>query len=212
MLFSSYLMDNHENRMPMIEAYTRPLYQFFLVDPIAKMIRHQCKPRDVTFAACLSGVLTLPTLLLGWPKLAILFLMISGYLDTLDGTLARISNQTSKSGTVLDIVSDRIVEFAVIFGLFAYDPSHRALLSFFMLGSCYLCITSFLVVGIFSPNDTKNSFYYSPGIIERTEAFIFFIAMIALPNYFYLLASLFTILVLLTSFIRIKQFVQEPRL
>lgn len=75
-----------------------------------------------------------------------------------------------------------------------------------MLTSILLCVTSFLVVGIFTEKQTEKSFYYSPGLIERGEAFFFFILMILFPSYFVLLSSLFILLVLLTTAIRVVQF------
>src|SRR3990167_10796597 len=150
-------------------------------------------------------------LLLGFVKLAILCLVLSGFLDTLDGTVARLSGNTSAAGSVLDIVCDRIVESVVILALFAVDPSHRSWLAFFMLMSCYICITSFLVIGIFTKNKSAKEFHYSPGLIERTEAFLFFIAMMWWPDYFGLLSSIFICLVLLTSYLHIKAFIIAPK-
>ena len=75
-----------------------------------------------------------------------------------------------------------------------------------MLGSILLCITSFLVVGIFTPNHSSKSFHYSPGLIERAEAFLFFIVMIFVPYYFTFFAFLFATLVALTALIRLWQF------
>ena len=80
-----------------------------------------------------------------------------------------------------------------------------------MLGSILLCVTSFLVVGIFSENSSKKGFYYSPGLIERLEAFIFFICMLVLPMYFEALSIIFTILVVMTTVIRVMQFRTQSR-
>ena len=89
------------------------------------------------------------------------------------------------------------------------DPVHRALWCFLMLGSMLLCITSFLVVGIFVANDSHKSFHYNPGIMERAEAFIFFIAMMLWPSAFVGLAMLFSLLVTLTAIIRLTQFYKQ---
>ena len=78
-----------------------------------------------------------------------------------------------------------------------------------MLGSMLLCITSFLVVGIFVANDSHKSFHYNPGIMERAEAFIFFIAMMLWPSAFVGLAMLFSLLVTLTAIIRLTQFYKQ---
>lgn len=191
----------------MLESILRPLYQLYVVQPIIKWVRH-ISPLKITYTACLAGIMASILLMLHFPITATLLLLTSGFLDTLDGTVARLENKTSNLGTVLDIISDRVVELAIMLGLFAIDPIPRGGLILAMLGSCYLCITSFLVVGIFTPNQSDKGFHYSPGVIERAEAFIFFILMIWLPDYFPWLASLFSSLVLLTSFLRIKEFIR----
>lgn len=190
----------------MIDSYYRTTYQKIFVDPLLQKIQKVgITPNMLTLLALISGVAIFPALALGYSWMAILFLGFSGYLDTLDGSLARKSTYDTPKGAVLDIVSDRIVEFSIILGLFSVDPN-RALLCIFMLGSILICITSFLVVGIFTKNQGPKSFYYSPGLIERTEAFIFFFLMMLFPLQFPFFAFLFTALVSLTAFIRIFQF------
>lgn len=60
-------------------------------------------------------------------------------------------------------------------------PQERGLWCMLTLGSMLLCITSFLVVGIFTENQSQKSFHYSPGLMKRAEAFSFFIAMMIWP-------------------------------
>lgn len=192
----------------MLEQLLRKHYQIYFVDQVAAKISKYISPQQATLAAGFFGVLVPFMLFFYHQYAAIICLLLSGYFDTVDGTLARHQDKTTNAGTLFDICTDRIVEFAVIFGFYLYDPD-RALLCILMLGSILLCITSFLTVGIFSSNDTTKSFYYSPGLIERAEAFIFFILMMALPSYFNLLAILFITLVLITSVIRIHEFVKS---
>ena len=190
----------------MIETYLRPLYEYFFIEPFAHYLGQRFSQHTITYFACLFGIAVAPALALGLLGLASIFLLISGYLDTMDGTIARLTKTVSEQGAVLDILSDRIVEFAVILGLFFIDPTHRGFLALLMLGSCFICVTSFLVVGIFVKNNSKKGFYYSPGLIERGEAFFCFLMMIWLPSYFLELSLLFTALVFLTAYLRIKQF------
>lgn len=137
---------------------------------------------------------------------ALAMLLLSGFLDILDGSVARFKNKTSQFGAVLDITGDRLVEFCVILGLYLYEPETRSLNCLLMLGSVLLCVTSFLVVGIFTPNQTDKGFHYSPGLMERAEAFIFFFLMIACPPAFSSLSYLFSTLVFLTAFVRLWEF------
>ncbi len=54
----------------------------------------------------------------GW---ALVVLLVSGFTDYLDGWLARILNQTSKLGQILDPVADRLYILAVVVGLALRD-------------------------------------------------------------------------------------------
>ncbi len=191
----------------MIDSRLRSLYQKALVDPIlSSPIVSKFTPTTVTFLGLLFGILTAPLLALGLNSIAILSLLISGFLDTLDGSLARAQKSSSPTGAAFDITADRVVEFSVLFGLLLVDTQTRTIPCFFMLGSALLCTTTFLVVGIFSNNYSEKSFHYSPGLIERSEAFIFWAAMMVFPPAFFFLALTFSFLVCLTAGIRLFQF------
>lgn len=191
----------------MIEATFRHIYQKVCINPLLKMgLFNRLHPIVLTLLACATGVCALPLLALQLPFYALGFLGISGFLDTLDGSLARHTGKTSNKGAALDIVSDRAVEFSVILGLYFVEPLDRALPCLLMAGSVLLCVTSFLVVGIFTQNSSGKSFHYSRGLIERAEAFVFFTAMIVFPRAFLPMAYAFSALVLLTALIRILQF------
>lgn len=196
----------------MLETYFRPAYQKFFVDPLAKCLVKYLSPNSTTLLACLIGIAAAPALICHYSILACGLLLISGYFDTLDGTLARLSKRISMQGSVFDIVSDRVVEVAIIFGLYGVDPSNRGWLALGMLGSIFICVTTFLVIGIFIENSSNKGFYYSPGLIERTEAFIFFIAMILVPGYFNILAIVFIFLVLVTIYLHLYQFFKKTKL
>lgn len=191
----------------MIDTYLRTPYQTLLIAPLLPRLMKLAIPAHVyTGMALFAGLLVTPLLYLHWSLAACACLLVSGFFDTLDGSLARARKEDSPAGAVLDIVSDRIVETAVITGLYLYSPDTRGLLCLLMLGSAFLCVTSFLVVGIFINNDGYKSFHYSPGIMERTEAFFLFGGAILLPEAFTFCALAFILLVTLTALIRVRQF------
>ena len=193
----------------MIDSYFRISYQTKVIDPLlTNRLINQASPHFFTFLACISGLFIPIFLLFHLHYIAFVFLLFSGFLDTLDGSLSRYQSKSSPRGAVFDIVSDRLVEFCILFGLYLYNPM-RGLPIIVMLGAVFLCITSFLVVGIFHKNESEKSFHYSPGLVERTEAFIFFSLMILIPTFFFPLAYLFSLLVLLTALIRIYQFAKH---
>ena len=194
----------------MLEAHVRPLYQKIFVEPVIVFLEKftNCSPNQITYFSIFCGILAAVFVILHWSVLGLVLLLLSGYCDSLDGSYARRKGITSPHGAVLDIVGDRVVEFCIMFALFMVAPTVRAVPAFFMLGSSLLCVTTFLVVGVFSENKTHKSFHYSAGLIERPEAFIFFAVMILLPHWFIALAWLYTALVSLTAFVRVKQFME----
>jgi archaetidylinositol phosphate synthase len=193
----------------MIETHFRLTYQKLCVNWVAQRLANKVSHHTITAAALILGVVSAFALIKQHILLATIFLLLSGYCDTLDGTIARMQNTSSAFGSMLDIVGDRIVEIAIVLALFSLAPSSRAWLSLGMLSSMLICITSFLVVGIYQENNSTKGFHYSVGLIERAEAFAFFLAMMWLPAYFKWLAISFIILVLMTSLIRIYEFYQH---
>lgn len=190
----------------MLETYLRPIYQKVLINPFLQYLRALSfiTPCWISVLGCIFGLLSPILLISGWKFTGLLFLLISGYLDTLDGSCARDQNKASNWGSALDIVCDRTVELGVILG---FAILYKApLYAFFMLGSVFLCVTTFLVVGIFAENSGTKSFHYSKGLVERGEAFVFFIAMILFPQYFCLLSILFSSLVFITAVVRMVEF------
>lgn len=195
----------------MLEPYVRPTFHQYIVEPLLniRVLRRYLSPNGCTFAAAITGGSVALALFYQQIIIAISLLLFSGLLDIIDGALARQQNKTTALGTIFDIMSDRFVECSVILGLLLQAPQERGLACCVMMGSILLCVSSFLVVGIFSENQTKKSFYYSPGLIERFEAFLFFIAMMLNPAFFQPIACLFSVLVLYTTVTRINEFAKQ---
>ncbi len=190
----------------MLELYIRPWCQRIFIDKVAAYVAKIVSPNVITLFSLLFGVTVPIFLYYHLAYLAIVALLLSGYCDSLDGSVARLSQLTSDVGAVFDIVCDRAVEFSVVLGLFFVDPVHRALLSILMLGAILICVSSFLVVGMFVENNSHKGFFYSRGLMERLEAFVFFIAMILFARWFDFLAITFSVLVLLTAVLRVYDF------
>lgn len=110
--------------------------------------------------------------------IGLIALASSALLDAVDGTIARECAAPSALGGVLDLTADRVVETFVIVGIAWRDPAlyFPALL---LVGSWYVNITVFLAVGAALERHGPKLIDYPPGILERTEAIIFF-AVLAL--------------------------------
>ena len=84
------------------------------VNPIIELgakflLKLKLTPNNVTILALLLGIATSIFLYFDMQIIAVILLWVSGYLDAVDGAMARRTNSSSSFGTLLDIVSDRIV-------------------------------------------------------------------------------------------------------
>jgi len=196
----------------MLDSIIRPKVQKYF-DKIVKHFPFKfLKPNAVSVTGCFLGVFSAILIYFQFKYLAAIFLLTSGLLDILDGTIARVFQKKSLSGCTIDIIFDRVIECSVIFALFFIDPSQRALVSVLLLIGVVMCLTSFFVVSMLSNNTSEKSFYYSPGICERGEAFIFFIIMIIFPTSFQVAGYIFSLLMILTAFIRTFEFLKQNKL
>ena len=193
----------------MLETFFKKAFCATLVDWVVLFLQRwpRLKPYHITFLALSTGVIGALLIALGVKWVALTMIIFSGYLDVLDGPFARATGQVSNSGCVCDIVSDRVVEAAIIIGF--YVRFGHGILSLFMLSATLICVTSFLVVSMFLERDGEMSFTYSPGIIQRAEAFCFFSAMLIFEKWQAQFGWLFVILVCLTVVVRLRQFIKK---
>lgn len=135
----------------------------------------------VTWIAFLVGVTSGVWVFCGWTLFALFTLWLSGFLDAVDGSVARQTGSSSPWGTVLDVTFDRVVELSIIVGLALRFPEHIFLL-LCLTGTIVVGMTIFLTVGAVTEKSGVKSFYYQAGLGERTEGFLLFSAMIAFPG------------------------------
>ena len=183
------------------------------VNPIIELgaeflLKLKLTPNNVTILALLLGVSTSIFLYFDMQIIAVTLLWVSGYLDAVDVAMARRSNSSSSFGTLLDIVSDRIVEVSIVLvlGLKFVDVRYNLI----VLTVCILMsMTIFLTVGALSEKKGVKSFYYQAGVAERSEGFIFFSLMILIPSYLGIITNIFSILIIITA---IQRFLESKRL
>ena len=183
------------------------------VNPIIELgakflLRLKLTPNNVTILALLLGISTSIFLYFDMQIIAVTLLWVSGYLDAVDGAMARRSNSSSSFGTLLDIVSDRIVEVSIVLvlGLKFVDVRYNLI----VLTVCILMsMTIFLTVGALSEKKGVKSFYYQAGVAERSEGFIFFSFMILIPSYLGIITNIFSVLIIITA---IQRFLEAKRL
>jgi phosphatidylglycerophosphate synthase len=132
---------------------------------------------------------------------AIVFFLIAGFLDFIDGAVAREKNMSSKVGAYLDTIFDRFVEGIILFGfLFINLPS-----IFFAPGYVWVYAVMFgSVVTTYAKAAAKEKDLVNQelkgGLLSRAERLILiFIALLLAalyPDYYYTVAILFIIAIL----------------
>ena len=131
---------------------------------------------------------------------------ISFFFDTIDGSVARYEGPTTFGG-ILDIFCDRLVEISIIISIVASDALNLIWAGMFSLAAIILCISMFLIVGgINKRNSVENTskvITYQTGLMERSETFLFFLAMIILIPWRLMLLWIFSALVFTTAILRL---------
>lgn len=187
----------------MLDSKFRSYFQTIVFDPLANAFtKLGFQPAQLTIGAMIFGLFASCALAAGDRWIALSMLALSGALDVCDGTVARKLRVSSDKGCIIDIIGDRLVEAFIVLGLYLYDPETRGWPALLLLATFYLCITTFLLSGIFEKNYSQKSFHYSSGIIERGETFVFFFFVIIFDDSFTIAATLFAGLVGLTALIR----------
>jgi archaetidylinositol phosphate synthase len=162
-----------------LDTYGRSYVQPTIERTAHFLLKKGLKADQVTFMAFGIGIFASVLVYYGQPVLGVVILWFSGFLDAVDGSMARQSKTSSSWGTVLDVTFDRLVEAGVLIALALRHPNPDILFLFLLLAiSIIFTMTVFLTVGAVSQKKSYKSFYYQPGLAERTEGFILFSCMV----------------------------------
>jgi archaetidylinositol phosphate synthase len=174
------------------------------IDRIARvLVRLGVSALAVTVLALVIGVAAGALAAAGRPILAAVALWASGFLDVLDGSMARIAGRSSSWGSLLDITFDQIVELSVVVGLAVLHP--EAQLALLVLAAVLLVsMTVFLTVGALVRNQGFKAFYFQPGLIERSEEILFLTAMLLVQDRLLAITLAFAGAKLLTTLLRLR--------
>lgn len=165
---------------------------------------------QVTWAGFAIGLLALPLLALGAEFLAIFAILANRIADGVDGALARRQGPTDR-GAFLDIVLDFLFYASVPLGFALQNPDQNAVTAALLLFSFIGTASTFLTFAIFAQQRKLKSsefpnkgFYYLGGLTEATETIALFLICCLFPGLFATLGTLFAILCLLTTALRLK--------
>ncbi len=165
-------------------------------------------PNAVTVLAFMVGLASAGFVVAGNFVIALALLWLSGLLDVLDGTVARLTGKTSNIGAYLDLVFDRMVEGAIVFAFFFAAEQFAISYFLFFIGAMFN-FSTFMLAGTLFKNEGKKSMHYDVGIVERTESFIVFSLMMIFPDYIFVTLNIFNFLMFLTGIIRITKIIRH---
>jgi len=188
----------------MIETHARKHVQPLLDNFGSWLIPYKITANSITLIAFIVGLSSGYCISLNYLKIALILLLISGLLDMLDGTIARLTNTQHNFGAYCDLISDRMVEASVILGFAILYPQHMfAYLLFFV--AVLLHFSTFVAAGALFPNMSKKSMHYDKSIVERAEAFVVFFVMLLFPQYIFELLMTLNVIIFAAGIMRFKR-------
>lgn len=149
---------------------------------VARMLyRFGIRADCATIIGGILGVLAGVMFAFGETAQGILVLALSGCFDAVDGTIARELEQPTPLGGILDLTLDRVVEVAVLLGLIWPHPALQ-LSALVVVATWYVNITAFMATGA-ALDASEKLIHYPPGLVERTEALLFFVLLALVPAF-----------------------------
>lgn len=181
------MLDTHGRK------YVQPIIKYFAEG----FVKVGLSANQVTIIAFLLGLSVPLFIYLDYSLAGVVLLWMSGLLDAVDGTIARLKG-SNLFGALMDMTFDRIVEIGIILMLAIKYPENDFL--FLLLASSIIVsMTIFLTVGTLSKKTSEKSFYYQAGLAERTEGFIFFSGMILFPQHINIIVTIFILIIIITA-------------
>ncbi|MBP6909311.1 MAG: CDP-alcohol phosphatidyltransferase family protein [Candidatus Saccharicenans sp.] len=133
------------------------------------LVQLRIHPNYVSLAGFLAGLLVGLFYGLDYPVWALVFLVVSGMMDILDGKVATNGNRKTRFGAIFDSSLDRYSEFAIYLGLGFHFRHHWILwvLALAFLGSTMVSYTKARAEGL--------GFQCQLGIMQRAERLVLLI-------------------------------------
>jgi len=132
------------------------------------------KPNYLSFLGLFFGLVSFFFIVKSKLFFGAIFLLLSGFMDTLDGCLARTSNQVSNFGGFLDSVLDRYVDIIVLLGIGLYGVNWVIVL---------LAVTGSLLVSYTRARAEKIIPRCDVGLAERAERILILSAGLIFSKY-----------------------------
>ena len=191
----------------MLDSRLRPIIDPPLDALGARLARIGLTANQVTLAGGAVGIAAGVAIGYQHYLIGLALLLFSRLFDGLDGAIARATRQTDFGG-YLDIVSDFAFYIAVPIGFGLALPANLPF-ALVLVGSFTLTGISFLAYAVMAAKrgreteaHGKKSFFYNTGLAEGTETIIAFVLMCLMPQYFTIIAAIYSVMCVVTVFQR----------
>ncbi|GMO22451.1 MAG: CDP-alcohol phosphatidyltransferase family protein [Termitinemataceae bacterium] len=181
----------------MLDTHARKFFDNIFIAIAKLFLRKNLRPNHITTASLAVGIASGVVLYFGHIIIAVVLLWVSGLFDAVDGSMARCSGKSGLGGAMFDIVSDRIVELAIFWAL-ALHHSESLIAMLALLSTILISMTVFLTTGMLAQKESKKSFYYQAGLMERTEGLIASTVMMLFQNHLTCLTFIYAALIAIT--------------
>lgn len=198
----------------MFDAAIRPHIEKPLARMASHLVRWGLSANAVTAVGFLLGMGAAGLVASGQFIPGLLVFLISRLLDGLDGAVARQTRLTDLGG-YLDITLDFIVYASMVMGFALADPSRNALAAAFLTTSFMAPASTFLAYAIFAAKRGitteirgRKSMYYLGGLSEGFETILTLSLMCVFPQWFAVIAVIYSVMCWITGGTRIAAAVQ----
>lgn len=173
------------------------------LEPIGVTLRRAGLTADIlTLTGIVMAATAAVVIANGYLRIGLVFLILTGIPDALDGAVAKASGTTSVRGAFLDSVSDRFTDSLIFFGIIWYladsEPGHTM-----MLGVAVLIGAS--LVSYQRAKAESLGFDAKGGIMERAERFIALGVGLLFPE---ILVPILWLMLVLTIITALQRFVK----
>ncbi len=173
-----------------------------LTQPAARLLaKTPVKPNAITWFGFLLTVGAAVLIAVGNPFAAGFVVLIAGFFDILDGALARLTDNVTHFGAVLDSTLDRFGEAALLLSILMLYAREQSVFGILLVG---VALLGSLMVSYLRAKIESLGFECKVGLFTRAERVIVLAAGLLLSRFDYALIIALAIIVVL-SFITVGQ-------
>ena len=180
----------------------RKTVSYRLTQPVTRLLsRTAITPSAITWFGFLLSLGAAALIITEHLLAAGLVVLIAGFLDMLDGALARYTNRVTRFGAILDSTLDRLSEAAVLLGILVLYAKAQLIAPILLVGGALI---SSLLVSYIRARAEAVSLECQAGLFTRPERVIVLALGLLLSHFAYSLVIALGIIVVF-SFITIVQ-------